>query len=43
MLEGTISLYRYAGCTFQVVRKPGLQVGHYRLTRDQMDLVLAKA
>ncbi len=36
LLEGTISLYRCAGCTFQVVRRPGEYIGHYRLTRERL-------
>jgi hypothetical protein len=36
LLEGTISLYRCASCTFQVVRRPGEYIGHYRLTRERL-------
>lgn len=31
--EGTVSLYRCYGCTFEVVRRPGELVGNYRLTQ----------
>ena len=31
--EGTLSLYRCYGCTFEIVRKPGELVGNYRLTQ----------
>lgn len=44
LLEGTISLYRCAGCTFQVVRRPGEYTGHYRLTRERLGIAgVAKA
>jgi len=36
--EGTLSLYRCYGCTFQVVRKPGELTGHYRLTAQRFPL-----
>jgi|GEM_PF-3770710 len=30
--DGSLSLYRCYGCTFQIIRKPGEFVGHYILT-----------
>ncbi len=36
--DGSLSLYRCYGCTFQIVRKRGELAGHYRLTRVQLPL-----
>lgn len=35
--DGTVSLHRLGGYTFQMLRKPGEFAGHYRILRPRVE------